>query len=304
MSLKPIVQALGGDLYAGGWRANIPGPGHSRQDRSVSLLLVDDRVIVNSFGRSDWREVLADLRSRGLIDADGRPNASRGSSSSAHAGLPDTERTAVAGEIWAGANALGRSLGAAYVGWRGILRPAPVSAALRHHAGLPSAIYIQRGRRRPALVAAIRDADGALTAVEVTYIDPSGCRAVGMRTPRKTVGIVPTSSAVRLDPAGAELLVGEGVFTTLSAADHFGLPGWALLSTRNLRTWIPPDEVRQIVLAADRGHDGERSAAVLAGRLGSLGRAVRVELPPWPAADWNEAFAQSNGSGSADRERR
>ncbi|WP_257819413.1 hypothetical protein [Phenylobacterium sp. J367] len=39
MSLKPIVQALGGDLYDRGLRANIPAPGHSAADRSVSLLL-------------------------------------------------------------------------------------------------------------------------------------------------------------------------------------------------------------------------------------------------------------------------
>ena len=39
MSLRTIVQALGGELYDGGRRANIPAPGHSAADRSVSLLL-------------------------------------------------------------------------------------------------------------------------------------------------------------------------------------------------------------------------------------------------------------------------
>ena len=38
------VKALGGELYDGGRRANIPAPGHSSADRSVSLLLEDDRV--------------------------------------------------------------------------------------------------------------------------------------------------------------------------------------------------------------------------------------------------------------------
>ena len=53
------------------------------------------------------------------------------------------------------------------------------------------------------------------------------------------------------------MLVGEGVFTTLSATERFGLPGWALLSTRNLRAWSPPEGVRSILIAADRGKDGE-----------------------------------------------
>ena len=73
MSLLPIVRALGGDLYAGGRRANIPAPGHSRADRSVSLVLSGGRVVAHSFGGADWREVLDDLRARGLIDAAGAP---------------------------------------------------------------------------------------------------------------------------------------------------------------------------------------------------------------------------------------
>jgi len=73
MSLLPIVRALGGDLYASGRRANIPGPGHSPVDRSVSLLLEQNRVIVHCFGDGDWRAVLDDLRRRRLIDTDNRP---------------------------------------------------------------------------------------------------------------------------------------------------------------------------------------------------------------------------------------
>ena len=40
MSLRTIVQALGGELYDRGRRANIPAPGHSAADRSVSLRLL------------------------------------------------------------------------------------------------------------------------------------------------------------------------------------------------------------------------------------------------------------------------
>ena len=58
MSLRPIVQALGGDLYDRGQRANIPAPGHSAADRSVSLLLKEGRIIVHTFGDGDWRAVL------------------------------------------------------------------------------------------------------------------------------------------------------------------------------------------------------------------------------------------------------
>ena len=75
MTLRSIVQALGGDLYDGGRRANIPAPGHSAEDRSVSLLLQDDRVVVHTFGDGDWRAVLDFLREQQLIDASNAPLA-------------------------------------------------------------------------------------------------------------------------------------------------------------------------------------------------------------------------------------
>lgn len=72
MTLHRIVAALGGDLYSGGRRANVPAPGHSAQDRSVSLLLTDNRVVIHGFGGSDWRTVRDQLHDRGFIDDAGR----------------------------------------------------------------------------------------------------------------------------------------------------------------------------------------------------------------------------------------
>lgn len=72
MTLHTIVAALGGDLYHGGSRANIPAPGHSAHDRSISLWLTDGHVIIYSFGAADWRDARDDLRARGFIDTAGR----------------------------------------------------------------------------------------------------------------------------------------------------------------------------------------------------------------------------------------
>ena len=76
MSLRHIVSTLGGDLYDGGARANVPYPGHSRADRSLSQLLSGDRILVTCFGDGGWKEALDHLRDEGLIDAENRPTGS------------------------------------------------------------------------------------------------------------------------------------------------------------------------------------------------------------------------------------
>jgi hypothetical protein len=154
---------------------------------------------------------------------------------------------------------------------------------------VPAAVYAARGVRRPALLAAIMAPAGEVTGVEVTYLAPNGERA-RMSLARKTIGVRASGSAVRLDPPAPRMLVGEGVATCLSAAARFGLPAWALLSTGNLRAWRPPPAVAFVVIAADRGRDGERSALALAAALRTRGVRGAIRWPPAPFGDWNEAW--------------
>jgi hypothetical protein len=295
MSLKAIVRACGGELYAGGRRANIPAPGHSARDRSVSLWLHDGRLLIHSFGAADWREVLADLRARGLIDAEHVPDG--GGAAAVGAEPDDCGRLETAQRLWSEARPIGGTLSERHLRLRRILSPDRIDA-LRHHPAVPTAIYAARGRRLPALLAAISDPRGALTAVEVTYLEASGRRAERLRVSRKTIGLVRPSSAVRLHAPAPHLLVGEGVFTTLSACARFGLPGWALLSIRNLKTWHAPTGVRQVLIAADRGRPGESAAAWLRAQLDAQGVRARVVLPPRPFGDWNDVDTAAPASGS------
>lgn len=303
MSLAHIVKTLGGDLYDGGSRANIPAPGHSPGDRSVSLLLKEGRVFVHAFsGQTDWREVFDQLRERGLIDDDKRPmgQGSVGRSPAVRRGrdapATDTMRLAAARRIWDGGRAIGGTLGERHCRLRRVMRPLPTADVARFCSATPLAAYRDTQQSRPALLFAIQGRDGAFNAVEITYLAPNGLRATRLKLSRKTVGIVPPGSAVRLDPPAPEMLVAEGVFTTLSATERFQLPGWALLSTRNMRTWTAPVGVRNVLIAADRGRDGEASAKVLTERLRADGVRVRVERPPAAYGDWND-WAQARAEG-------
>ena len=290
MSLRTIVKTLGGDLYDRGRRANIPAPGHSAADRSVSLLLEDNRIVVHTFGDGDWKSVLDHLRGQGLIDATNAPVSLAGAARARDQGEASSarERRAAALRLWEAGRPLGRSLAAQHCRLRGMTGELPGPQALRYGPETPVSAYRIGGRARPALLAGIQAADGTYTAVEITYLNPNGRRADTLRLPRKTIGVTPAGSAVRLDPVAEEMLVGEGVFTTRSASEWFGLPGWALGSTRNLRAWSPPAGVRSLLIAADRGADGEASATQLRGRALAAGVAASIALPPEPYGDWNE----------------
>jgi putative DNA primase/helicase len=286
-SLAPIVRALGGDLWAGGARANVPGPGHGRADRSVALALVEGRVVAHSFAGDSWQVVLDDLRRRGLIDWDHRLLGAAGTSMGASAPSPSrAARMAAANALWAEGRPLPGTLGATHLRRRGL--DAVASEALRHHPEVPSAVYVGLGRRRPALLAAIRDAAGDLVGVEVTYLAPNGERA-RLAVPRKTIGLRPPGSAVRLEDPSRRLLVGEGVATCLSAARRFGLPPWALLASGNLARWRAPPGVTFVLIAADRGRAGELAARDLARTLAAADVHGAIRWPPWPHRDWNEA---------------
>ena len=303
-NLRDIVVTLGGDLHHRGQSANVPAPGHSAADRSVSLLLDGDRLVIHGFGAADWREVRAHLFDLGMIDASGRLT---GATTDVLEPAPVTRsarhRIAVAKAVWKAAIPLAEGdLCCRYFRHRG-LRLRSIPEDLRRHPTAPVSVFRSYGPTCPALIAAIRRPDDAISAVEIAYLDPDGLAARRLRLPRKTVGSAPGDVAVRLSPPAAEMVVGEGVATTLSAMARFDLPGWALLSAGNLARWSAPAGVRRILIAGDRGPAGEAAAAALCTRLRGEGMAVEVRLPPAPFGDWNEVEAagreEEEGRGGA-----
>jgi putative DNA primase/helicase len=211
MSLSTIVRVLGGDLYDRGRGANIPAPGHSAPDRSVSLLLENNRIVVHTFGDGDWRGVLDHLRGHGLIDAANVPlSIAAAVSARIQAEAPSAlARQATALRLWETGRPVGRSLAARYCRLRGLTGPLPGPETLRFGAETPVSAYGTDGPNRPALLAGIQAPGGTITAVEITYLAPSGRRAIDLRLPRKTVGVAPRGRAVRLD-AAAELAAKDG----------------------------------------------------------------------------------------------
>jgi putative DNA primase/helicase len=293
--LERIVAACGGILLDGGARALIPGPNHSHKDRSVSLRLTEEgRILIHCFSpKDDWRDVRRALADLGLLD-DGPAAGTRGALAPARkfAVQPaDEERTARAQRIWDESGPLKHTVAEAYLRRRAIPPGLLQSEALRFH---PRMTSLDDRARRPALVAAITNDQGALQGVQVTLLSAHGIAKAALATPRRVIGKL-LGGAVRIAEAHTELVIGEGVETMLSASVVFGAPAWAALSADNLGRIALTLPLDRLIIAADDDDAGARAAASLRARMSA---ATRVEIEPAPSGfnDWND-WARAQGAG-------
>jgi putative DNA primase/helicase len=281
--LERIVAACGGVIMDGGKRALIPGPDHSAKDRSVSLLETEEgRILIHCFSpKDDWRAVRRALADRGLLDAAAYSAEPDHAPRAVVVQPQDEERLARARRIWADARSLRFTPASAYLRRRGIRDPCAFGPVLRFHPRLTS---LDDRLRRPALVAAILDVDGAVQGVQVTLLTRHGAAKAAVPTPRRIIGKL-MYGAVRLGDVAHVLAIGEGVETMASASVALKLPAWAALTADNLALFDPPPCVDRLVIAADNDPAGLAAAEALRARLAIE---VEIALPPDGAADWNE----------------
>jgi putative DNA primase/helicase len=280
-----IAAALGSARREGrGWRCRCP------IHDGVSLVITDGRdrrILVRCWGGGcDPRNILAELRRRGLIT--GRGDGGR---------LPPliirrdnhadaTGRIAMARRLWATTQEARDSPVVRYLASRGITAaPLPPSLRGAPRCRHPSGIYL------PAMVARVDNIDGELIGVHRTYLRPDGLGKAHIEPAKAMLGLVGGGS-VRLASAGETLMIGEGIETTLATMQAMELPGWAALSTSGLVALMLPAIVRTVIILAD--HDtngvGERAARLAANRWLGEGRRVRIAMPPQPGTDFNDVM--------------
>lgn len=300
--LRSIVREVGGDLYANGTRATVPGPGHSRTDRSLSLRLVKtdtgvDRVLFHSFADDSPRDVIKYL---GLSTTEAR-QATREERARWRRQREEEERRqrladqALCQEIWRGTEPLEGSLAESYLWSRKLL--VGNCTDLRFHPCAPRAKPRAANDPRPlppphpALVAVVRDRNGASQALHLTYVALDGRgKAFGDRS-RLMFGPM-RGGAVHLTPAAPEMAVGEGLESCIAYRGRTGLPVWAALTTSQYSTLELPLLVRKLVIAADGDRGGLNAAAGLAERI-SRRADVHIDAPP-DGQDWADVWEASN----------
>lgn len=168
----------------------------------------------------------------------------------------------------------------AYLRARGITAPIHDLWSLRFH---PSCYYrASEGAPRetwPALLAAITDIDGAITAVHRTWLDRDGLRKAPIEDPRRSLGHQ-LGSGVRFGLIRNIVTAGEGLETMLSLRSVLPtMPMLAGLSSNHLAVLDLPAGLQRLYVGLDADVEGRRAGARLSDRLGPAGIEV-VPLEP------------------------
>lgn len=195
-------------------------------------------------------------------------------------------KQAAALRLWDGSNPCCGTPAAWYLAGRG-LPDLATSPALRYRGDC----YHPERSKHPALIARVQSVTGETIGVHRTYLDRHGAKAA-VNPQKASLGSIWTG-AVRLNEAGDELVIGEGVETAGSAGLLLGLPVWAAVSAGNMAAalMLPPD-VRTLTIAADMDAPGMRAARDAAGRWRAEGRTVRIATPDRPGQDFNDLLRE------------
>jgi len=135
------------------------------------------------------------------------------------------------------------------------------------------------GARRPQMIARVEHAEHGPVAVHRTFLAIDGSGKASLDPVRMSHGPV-GGAAVRLAPASSVLAIAEGIETALSYMQATSMPTWAALSARGMRALVLPENVLEVVIAADADPVGIMAAQAAARRWISEGRLVSIVRPP------------------------
>jgi hypothetical protein len=267
-----ITAALGGL-----WKGNSGMaccPVHDDRSPSLSIRDGDDQVLVHCFAGCDRRDIIAELRRRGLIEGRSTERALRPRPAPRP---PEHKPDPHALEIWrAGTKAPG-SIVEPYLRNRNITLEVPLSLRCGTHWHL---------NRFPmaTMIAGVQAPDGTVIACQETLLTPKARRAT-VALPRITTGAL-GAGAVRLAKAGAVLGLAEGVETALSAMQISGIPCWACLGAARMHRVAIPDWVRELHVFGDNDDAGHQAAD----RTVDAHKRIRVVVcfPLNGEKDWND----------------
>lgn len=306
--LRAVAVALGGNVV--GQQVLAPGPGHSRRDRSLAVRLdpgAPDGFIVCSHAGDDWRDCRDHVRQHLGLPAWEAGDEQRRTIPQRHIEKWDFAaieaernqgprrwsedemlRIAAARRIWDEAQGLRGTVAERYwrETWKLDLTDELAGRVLRFHPRCPwRDENTGRTDRVPALIVPFRSIDDdAITAVHRIAL-----KSDGAKLGRRMLGIV-HRAAIKLDPIGEVLAIGEGVETAAAARQLGFAPAWALGSVGAISFFPVLDGVRRLTILGERGAASERAVKICGARWRKAGRKVRVVIPDDEFADLNDVL--------------
>jgi putative DNA primase/helicase len=292
MTAAEIAEVLGDASPEGrGFRCRCPVHG------GRSLAVGDGcqgRLLLKCWAGCDPREILAELRRRGLRNGDAGISAPpdlaaierrRNAEARNRQRRISLARDIIASSLPATATVVERYLQTRVPGIEGVppmIRYLPMDDPYARH---------RSGGCRPVMVAVVEHVEHGIVGAHRTWLAVDGSAKASLEPVRISTGPI-RGGAVWLTAAAETLMVGEGVETCLAAMTATAIPAWAALSTSGLVTLVLPPIVRTVIILADNDANdaGERAAYAAAVRWLSEGRRVRIALPPVIGTDWADVL--------------
>jgi hypothetical protein len=148
----------------------------------------------------------------------------------------------------------------------------------------------------PAMVGAVQN-DDLLVAVHLTFLTHEGRKSP--LEPSKMMRGPVSGGAIKLLGEGRDLVVGEGIETSLSLYDVSLMRAgsrqvWAALSSSGMKSLRLPADPGTLWIGADGDRVGREAAQSLARRALALNWRVRISSAP-EKLDWNDLMAGTLG---------
>lgn len=286
---RNFAYMLGGDV-TGRDSVSVPGPNHSKLDRSLSIRLnarAPGGFVVYSHAGDDPIVCRDYVRERLGLDQwtpgakDRRPQFSV---SDAGPDLKKERNKQFALRIWEqSVSPIGTIVEHYLREHRGLDLPSDVAGSvIRFHGSL----YVDPQTRLPGMVCLLRNIEtDEPTGIHRTYLD----RQTGQKVDRKMFGIA-KGAAIKFDPASLDTLtIGEGVETVLSARALGYTPAWALGSSGAIKSFPVLKRPSELTILEENDPTSRRDVRLCTKRYLDARKPVNI-ITPKVGNDLNDAW--------------
>ena len=272
MTPQAIAKALQGD--ASGQSVLAPGPGHSRKDRSLSILIdpsAPDGFRVHSFANDDWKDCRDYVKDRlGIRSGEYQPKPRLEAPCKA---ADDAKRVSMALALWRETEALQGTLAERYLDKRWCLLD-EMSDDIRFH---KETWHKPSGRSHPAMIALMRDIrTNEPCGIHRTFLNPDATKLDRMMLGRAKGAVVKLSEDADVTNG---LGIAEGIETSLSVMRDGFTPMWACLTAGTVKGFPVLAGIDALTVFADADFAGINAARKCVGRWRDAGCQANALIP-------------------------